>query len=38
MSFSIAARFEEKGRPLTTASWARRTRAAEMSFMASVIF
>ena len=31
-------RFSEKGRPLTTASWARRTFAAATSFMASVIF
>ena len=31
-------RFSEKGRPLTTASCARRTLAAATSFMASVIF
>jgi hypothetical protein len=31
-------RFSLKGRPLTTAAWARRTLAAATSFMASVIF
>lgn len=31
-------KFSEKGRPLTTASWARLTFAAATSFIASVIF
>jgi len=35
---STRTRFSEKGRPLTTASWALRTLAAATSFMASVIF